>query len=88
MKIGRIYIRSHHIGVSNPDSPEVQTLIARHYDLACRFYRPSKEAYVGMRLFYAENQDMKDFHNAYHPGMVDFLILAIRAFSDAKCKLR
>lgn len=55
-----------------------------HYEIACRFYRPSKEAYIGMSLFYCENQDMKIFHNAYHPDMVDFLRPAIRKFADTR----
>lgn len=70
------------IGVAAPDSAPVQALIVRHYAIACRFYRPSRQAYVGMSLFYAENPPMRDFHNAYHGGMVDFLKAAIRVFSE------
>ncbi|KQV81137.1 TipAS antibiotic-recognition domain-containing protein [Rhizobacter sp. Root1221] len=57
----------------SPSSPEVQALMTRHYAVASRFYAPSKQAYIGLGLFYQENQDMKNFHNAYHPNMVDFL---------------
>jgi len=28
---------------------------------------------VGTALFYADNADMKAFHNTYHPRMVEFL---------------
>lgn len=51
----------------------VQMLMKEHFDIACRFYTPSKEAYIGMGIFYKENDDMKAFHNAYHPQMVDYL---------------
>jgi hypothetical protein len=56
---------------------KVQQLIAQHYEIACRFYAPSKDAYIGMALFYEENVDMKNFHNQYHPQLVEFLGNAI-----------
>ncbi len=48
-----------------------------------RFYAPSREAYVGTALFYADNPDMKSFHNAYHPRMVEFLGEAIHAYAHS-----
>lgn len=67
---------------SLPSSPEVQTIIARHYSIASRFYLPSQKAYIGMALFYRDNPDMKAFHNAYHPKMVDFLGEAIFFYAN------
>lgn len=64
-----------------PASAEVQSFMARHYALAARFYQPSREAYIGMSLFYQDNPQMKAFHNAYHPQMVDFLGEAIFAYA-------
>lgn len=64
-------------------SPEVQALIAEHHKIVSRFYAPSKRAYVGMSLFYAENPDMAKFHHAYHPDMVAFLAEAIPIYADA-----
>lgn len=55
------------------DDVAVQTLMQEHFEIACRFYTPSKEAYIGMSIFYNENEDMKKFHNSYHPKMVDYL---------------
>ena len=55
------------------DDENVQKLMKEHFEIACRFYTPSKEAYIGMGLFYKENEDMKNFHNSYHPEMVDYL---------------
>ena len=55
------------------DNVNVQLLMKEHFEIACRFYTPSKEAYIGMGLFYKENEDMKKFHNLYHPEMVDYL---------------
>jgi len=67
---------------SLPSSPEVQAIIARHYSIASRFYLPSQKAYIGMALFYRDNPDMKAFHNAYHPKMVDFLGEAIFFYAN------
>lgn len=55
------------------DNANVQELMNEHFEIACRFYTPSKEAYIGMGIFYKENEDMKKFHNSYHPKMVDYL---------------
>lgn len=63
-------------------SAETQLLIARHYSIISRFYPPSKNAYIGLALFYGENSDMKAFHNAYHPKMVEFLGEAIPFYAD------
>ena len=43
------------------DNVNVQTLMKEHFEIACRFYTPSKEAYIGMGVFYKENEDMKNF---------------------------
>ena len=62
---------------ASPSAPEVQALMARHHEIVSRFHAPSKLAYVGMSLFYQENDDMRNFHNSYHPGMVAFLAEAM-----------
>lgn len=65
-----------------PDAPAVQALIAEHYAIASRFYVPSGNAYIGMALFYQENDAMRGFHNAFHPLMVEFLGDAVYVFSS------
>jgi hypothetical protein len=64
-----------------PSAPDIQAIMARHYSIVSRFYAPSKQAYIGMSLFYSENQDMKDFHNAYDPKMVEFLAEAMPIYA-------
>ena len=70
------------VGASLPSSPAVQSLMSRHYSIAVRFYTPSKEAYIGLGLFYEYNLDMKAYHNHFHPGMVDFLGEAMYVFAQ------
>ncbi|MEU1420553.1 TipAS antibiotic-recognition domain-containing protein [Kitasatospora sp. NPDC005751] len=67
---------------SLPGDPQIQEFVGRHFDIACRFYVPTRKAYVGMALFYAENDDMRDFHNSYHPRMVEFLGEAMGIFAE------
>ncbi|WP_329490023.1 TipAS antibiotic-recognition domain-containing protein [Kitasatospora sp. NBC_01246] len=67
---------------SLPGDPQIQEFVGRHFDIACRFYVPTRKAYVGMALFYAENDDMRDFHNSYHPRMVEFLGEAMGVFAE------
>ena len=64
------------------DNVNVQTLMKEHFDIACRFYTPSKEAYIGMGIFYKDNEDMKKFHNSYHPEMVEYLGDAIVHYAN------
>ncbi|MFI8083542.1 TipAS antibiotic-recognition domain-containing protein [Kitasatospora sp. NPDC086009] len=67
---------------SLPGDPQIQEFVGRHFEIACRFYVPTRKAYVGMALFYAENDDMRDFHNSYHPRMVEFLGEAMGIFAE------
>lgn len=64
-----------------PSSAQVQALMARHYAIVSRFYAPSGDAYIGMALFYRENQAMNDFHATYHPRMVDLLGEAMQTYA-------
>ncbi|WP_226493164.1 TipAS antibiotic-recognition domain-containing protein [Hydrogenophaga taeniospiralis] len=67
-----------------PDDAQVQSMMARHYAIAARFYVPSREAYVGLGVFYQEDPSMREFHNAYHPQMAEFLRDAICVYALAK----
>ena len=69
---------------AEPAGERLQALVDRHFELACRFYVPSKEAYIGMALFYTENAAMNDFHNSFHPRLVDVLGDAMCGYAHAK----
>ena len=66
---------------ASPSAPHIQELIAQHYATACRFYVPSREAYIGMSLFYGENFEMRTFHNSYGPDLVAFLSQAMQHYA-------
>ncbi|MEW5528443.1 TipAS antibiotic-recognition domain-containing protein [Streptomyces virginiae] len=67
---------------SLPGDPQIQELVRRHFDIVSRFYTPSREAYLGMSLFYAEDEAMRAFHDSYHPKMVEFMGAAIKVFAQ------
>ncbi|WP_367139331.1 MULTISPECIES: TipAS antibiotic-recognition domain-containing protein [Streptomyces] len=67
---------------SLPGDPQIQELVGRHFGITCRFYAPSRQAYAGMALFYAEDDAMREFHNSYHPRMVELLGEAMRIFAE------
>lgn len=69
---------------ARPEDDLSQELIAKHFEIASRFYTPTREAYIGMAMLYSEDAAMKEFHNAYHPEMVDFLRLAMGVFADRR----
>jgi len=69
---------------ARPEDDQAQELIEKHFEIASRFYSPTREAYIGMAMLYSEDAAMKEFHNAYHPRMVEFLGLAIRVFADRR----
>ena len=75
---------AHGLDQRSPDEARTQDLIRRHHEIACRFYEPTPEAYIGMALFYRENEAMRAFHNAYHPDLVEFLVRAITTFAQAQ----
>ncbi len=74
---------SKHVTTTAVDNVKMQLLMKEHFEIACRFYTPSKEAYVGMGIFYKENEDMWKFHYSYHPEMVDYLGDAIYHYADS-----
>lgn len=67
----------------SPAAEPVQALIAEHYAIVSRFYTPSKKAYIGMGLFYGEDENMMNFHSGYHPQMVPFIAEAMAVYAES-----
>lgn len=75
-----------HVDAADPSNEDVQKLIAEHYEIVSRFYVPSEKAYIGMALFYGENEGMKIFHTEYHSNMVNFVGDSICFYAYQKLK--
>jgi len=71
------------IDLLHPSAEPVQALIAEHYAILSRFYKPSKRAYIGISLLYSEDQNMMNFHTGYHRDMVPFMAQAMSVYAEA-----
>ena len=52
---------------TDPESAEFQGFVARHYAIITEFYVPSPQAYIGMSLFYVEDDEFRKYHESFHP---------------------
>ena len=66
----------------SPDSPEVQALVRTHYNWVTYFWTPTKQTYLGLAQQYRENQEFRDFYDAYDPQLLDFLFAAMTVFAN------
>lgn len=66
----------------SPPDQDVQKIVSEHYKITSRFYKPSKEAYIGTSLFVIENDDFLKYHNSFHPKLAEFLGAAMRVFAE------
>jgi DNA-binding transcriptional MerR regulator len=65
-----------------PDRSEVQALVKRHYTWVSNFWLPTKETYAGLGQMYLDHPDYRSFYNKYHPNLVEYLVEAMRIFSE------
>lgn len=69
---------------AEPQDDPIQDLVGRHHAIVCRFYTPSRDAYLGMALLYAEDDGMREWHQSYHPRMVEFLGAAMLRYTETR----
>ncbi len=65
----------------DPLDNKAQDFTREHYTIVCAFYKPSKEAYIGMSFFYKEDKGMREFHQSFHVKMLTFLEEAIYIYA-------
>lgn len=63
-----------------PDSEEVQTIIARHYAWIKQFWTPTRDSYIGHGQFIQES-DLSKAYEAYHSDLPKFVAKAIEVFA-------
>jgi DNA-binding transcriptional MerR regulator len=63
-------------------SPVVQELVLTHFQIIKKFYKPTKEVYVGLGQLYVEHPDFQKFFDAYHPELAHFLAQAMQVFAE------
>lgn len=65
-----------------PSSPEVQSLIKKHYQMTTIFWTPTKESYIGLSQFYCSHPDFVKFYDGIHPKLLKFLVEAMKVFAE------
>jgi hypothetical protein len=66
----------------DPADPEVQALIAEHYNGLRHFYEPSPEMYRGLAHLYVEDPRFMAHFEKYGPGTAVFMQKAMHVYSD------
>lgn len=64
------------------NSPEVQKLIARHYNNLRNFYEPNLELYRGLGDMYVRDPRFAVYFDKFAPGLARFMKKAINIFCD------
>lgn len=67
-----------------PDSPEVQSVIERHYQWVCHFYTPGKKIYSDLGDLYVEQEDFKKLYDVYDPKLAAYLRDAMKIYAETR----
>ncbi len=65
-----------------PNSPEVQKIIKKHYQMVTQFWTPNRETYIGLSQLYASHPDFVKFYADIHPKLLKFLMEAMKIFAE------
>ncbi len=71
---------------ADPASPEVQALIAEHYNGLRAFYEPNLEMYRGLGSMYVEDARFAAFYDKVRPGLAVFMRDAMHGYCDLQSK--
>lgn len=63
-------------------SPEVQKLIARHYEGLRTFYEPNLTMYRGLGKMYYNDPRFSAYYEKFHKGLAKFMMEAIEVYCD------
>ena len=64
----------------NPESPQVQDVVARWHQHMRYFYEPSKERLLGLGEMYVESPDFRATFDRIHPDLASFMRSAIQHY--------
>jgi hypothetical protein len=65
-----------------PEAPEVQKLIAKHYDGLRAFYEPNLTMYRGLGDMYYNDPRFSAYYEKFHKGLAKFMMEAINVYCD------
>ena len=65
------------------DAPEVQALVAKHYEFVSQFWTPSREAYKSLAMSYILPSPYRDYYEGVETGLGKFHYDAVVVWADA-----
>ncbi|MFM6963741.1 MAG: TipAS antibiotic-recognition domain-containing protein [Micrococcales bacterium] len=71
------------IAGTSPADPEVQALVARHFEFILQFWRPSRAAYKALAQSYILPSPYRDSYESVNPGLAKYHHDAIVIWADA-----
>ena len=63
-------------------SNEVQSLIKVHYNWVSVFWKPNKDAYIGLGKMYVEDPRFSINYDKYAPGCAEFMAEAMQIYAQ------
>jgi DNA-binding transcriptional MerR regulator len=64
----------------SPEDPEVQQLIALHFQFVGKHFDVTREIYAKLGIMYADDRRFRAYYDKYDPKLADFLNEAIQVF--------
>jgi hypothetical protein len=63
------------------ESPDMQSIIHRHYRWLKKFWTPTRESYAGHSQLIVDS-DLRKAYEAHHPELPEFVAAGIRVFAE------
>ncbi|HYV29104.1 MAG TPA: MerR family transcriptional regulator [Candidatus Eisenbacteria bacterium] len=63
------------------ESPDVQSVIRRHYQWMTQFWTPTRESYTGHTCLIVDS-DLRKAYETHHPQLPEFTAAAIKTFAE------
>lgn len=60
----------------------VQALIKEHYQWVSNFWKPSKDAYIGLGRLYVEDPRFTQNYDKYAPGCAEFMAASMQIYAQ------
>lgn len=60
----------------------VQDLIKEHYQWVSNFWKPSKDAYIGLGRLYVEDPRFTQNYDKYAPGCAEFMATSMQIYAQ------
>ncbi len=64
------------------NSPEVQKLVKIHYNWVSVFWKPTKDAYIGLGQLYVSDERFTQNYDKYAPGCAAFMAQAMDIYAQ------